>query len=162
MIMKASPFFSKDTHAMQSRKALLSTLHPVALVNLSALRKEGLFPDAPGPALLFFGRCALVDRDDRLLVGSIPWTPDFRRNGVFHVGPGELKSVPLSRVLRTPAMLKATAFGTVRDGWLIEKLERTFPTLDQLLDDYGLAARRYDSELLAIALGTNCTQAVFP
>jgi len=141
MIMKASPFFSKDTHAMQSRKALLSTLHPVALVNLSALRKEGLFPDATGPALLFFGRCALVDRDDRLLVGSIPWTPDFRRNGVFHVGPGELKSVPLSRVLRTPAMLKATAFGTVRDGWLIEKLERTFPTLDQLLDDYGLAAR---------------------
>lgn len=141
MIMKASPFFSKDAHAIQSREALLSTLHPVALVNLSALRKEGLFPDATGPALLFFGRCALVNRDDRLLVGSIPWTPDFRRNGVFHVGPGELKSVPLSRVLRTPAILKATAFGTARDGWLIEKLERTFPTLDQLLDDHGLGTR---------------------
>lgn len=141
MIMKASPFFSKDAHAIQSREALLSTFHPVALVNLSALRKEGLFPDSTGPALLFFGRCALVDRDDRLLVGSVPWTPDFRRNGVFHVGPGELKSVPLSRVLRTPAMIKATAFGTARDGWLIEKLERTFPTLDQLLDDRGLIAR---------------------
>lgn len=141
MIMKASPFFSKDAHAIQSREALLSTLHPAALVNLSALRKEGLFPDATGPALLFFGRCALVDRQDRLLVGSIPWTPDFRRNGVFHVGPGELKSVPLSRVLRTPAMLKATAFGTVRDGWLIEKLERTFPTLDQLLRESELSVR---------------------
>lgn len=141
MIMKASPFFSKDAHAIQSREALLSTFHPVALVNLSALRKEGLFPDATGPALLFFGRCALVDRDDRLLVGSIPWTPDFRRNGVFHVGPGELKSVPLSRVLRTPAMLKATAFGTVRDGWLIEKLERTFPTLDELLRQNDLSVR---------------------
>lgn len=141
MVMKASPFFSKDEHAIQSREALLRTLQPAALVNLSALRKEGLFPDATGPALLFFGRCALTDRDDRLLVGSIPWTPDFRRNGVFHVGPGELKSVPLSRVLRTPAMLKATAFGTVRDGWLIEKLERSFPTLEQLLQDYGLSAR---------------------
>lgn len=141
MIMKASPFFSKDVHAIQSREALLSTFHPVALVNLSALRKEGLFPDATGPALLFFGRCALVDRDDRLLVGSVPWTPDFRRNGVFHVGPGELRSVPLSRVLRTPAILKATAFGTARDGWLIEKLERSFFTLDRLLDDYGLVAR---------------------
>lgn len=141
MIMKASPFFSKDVHAIQSREALLSTFHPVALVNLSALRKEGLFPDATGPALLFFGRCALVDRDDRLLVGSIPWTPDFRRNGVFHVGPGELKSVPLSRVLRTPAMLKATAFGSVRDGWLIEKLERTFPTLDELLRQNDLSVR---------------------
>jgi len=141
MIMKASPFFSKDSHAIQSREALLSALHPAALVNLSALRKEGLFPDASGPALLFFGRCALADRPDRLLVGSIPWTPDFRRNGVFHVGPGELKSVPLSRVLRTPAMLKATAFGTVRDGWLIEKLESTFPTLDQLLCENELNAR---------------------
>lgn len=141
MIMKASPFFSKDVHAIQSREALLSALHPVALVNLSALRKEGLFPDATGPALLFFGRCALVERDDRLLVGSIPWTPDFRRNGVFHVGPGELKSVPLSRVLRTPAILKATAFGTARDGWLIEKLERTFPTLERLLDAHELTMR---------------------
>ena len=141
IVMKASPFFSKDEHAIQSREALLRTLQPAALVNLSALRKEELFPDATGPALLFFGRCALTDRDDRVLVGSIPWTPDFRRNGIFHVGPGGLKSVPLSRVLRTPAMLKAAAFGTVRDGWLIEKLERTFPTLDQLLRDHGLVAR---------------------
>jgi hypothetical protein len=141
MIMKASPFFSKDAHAIQSREALLRTFHPAALVNLSALRKEGLFPDATGPALLFFGRCALVDKDDRLLVGSIPWTPDFRRNGVFHVGPGELKSMPLSRMLRTPAMLKATAFGTARDSWLIEKLERTFPTLDELLRKSELNVR---------------------
>lgn len=133
MIMKASPFFSKDAQAIQSREALLHALHPAALVNLSALRKEGLFPDATGPALLFFGRCALVDRGDRLLVGSIPWTPDFRRNGVFHVGPGELQSVPLSRVLRTPATLKAATFGTARDGWLMEKLERTFPTFEQVL-----------------------------
>lgn len=141
MIMKASPFFSKDAHAIQSREALLRELSPAALVNLSALRKEGLFPDATGPALLFFGRCALVDRQDRLLVGSIPWTPDFRRNGVFHVGPGELKSVPLHRVLSTPGMLKAAAFGTIRDGWLIEKLEREFPTLDQVLKNAGLNSR---------------------
>jgi hypothetical protein len=141
MIMKASPLFSKDDQAIQSREALLRALHPVALVNLSALRKEGLFPDATGPALLFFGRCTLVDRDDRILVGSIPWTPDFKRNGVFHVGPGELKSVPLERVLRTPAMLKAAAFGTARDGWLVEKLEREFPTLERLLDNHGLTTR---------------------
>ena len=70
MIMKSSPFFSKDVHAIQSREALLRALHPAALVNLSALRKEGLFPDATGPALLFFGRCALLDRDDRLLVSN--------------------------------------------------------------------------------------------
>lgn len=141
MIMKASPFFSKEQHAVNAREALLRKLQPAALVNLSALRKEGLFPDATGPALLFFARCTLIDRDDRVLVGSIPWTPDFRRNGVFHIGPGELKTLPLARVLRTPAMLKAATFGTVRDGWLIEKLERSFPTLEKLLNDAELNMR---------------------
>lgn len=138
MIMKASPFFSKDRHAIDAREILLSRLAPVALVNLSALRKEGLFPDATGPALLFFARCALVEQKDRLLIGSIPWTPDFKRNGVFHVGPGEFRSLPLNRVLRTPAMLKAATFGTVRDGWLIEKLERGFSTLEECLNRAGL------------------------
>lgn len=141
MVMKASPFFSRDQHAVRSREALFNALAPIALVNLSALRKEGLFPDATGPALIFFARCALSTEADRILVGSVPWTPDFRRNGVFHVGPGEFKRIPLARVLGTPAVLKAATFGTVRDGWLIEKLERSFPTFEALLDSLGVSAR---------------------
>jgi len=104
MIMKASPFFSKDEHAIKSREVFLRNLAPASIVNLSALRKEGLFPDATGPALLFFARCALMEQKEQLLLGSIPWTPDFRRNGVFHVGPGELRTVSLPRVLRSPAI----------------------------------------------------------
>ena len=137
MIMKASPFFSRDLHAIDARNLALQTLSPAALVNLSALRKEQLFPDATGPALLFFARCALMDKKDRLLVGSVPRTPDFSRTGVFHVGPGELRTVSLERVLRTPATLKAFTFGTMRDGWLIGKLERGFPTLDDVLTKAG-------------------------
>lgn len=138
MIMKASPFFSKDEHAIEARAALLSRLKPAALVNLSALRKEHLFPDATGPALLFFARCSLMPAPDQLLVGSIPWTADFVRNGLFQVGPGELRTIPLRRILRTPAMLKAATFGTVRDSWLIERLEREFPTLDEVLSSVGI------------------------
>jgi hypothetical protein len=138
--MKGSSFFLNDHHAADALDALLRQLAPAALVNLSALRKEDLFPDATGPALLFFARCALIEQEDRLLVGSIPWTPDFRRNGVFHVGPGEFRSVPLASILRTPATLKAATFGTVRDSWLIEKLERSFQTLEELLKKAGLSA----------------------
>jgi hypothetical protein len=141
MVMKATPFFSKDIHAVAARSHLLERLAPVALINLSYLRREDLFPDAVGPALLFFARCALGPDADRLLVGSIPWTPDFRRTGVFHLGPGEIRSVPLKRVLGTPPFLKAATFGTVRDGWLIERLEREFPTLDQALSDLGIEKR---------------------
>ncbi|MBB3572037.1 N-6 DNA methylase [Rhizobium sp. BK491] len=140
MVMKASPFFSKDDHAIEARAALLVRLKPAALVNLSALRKEYLFPDATGPALLLFARCSLMPTADQLLVGSIPWTPDFVRNGHFQVGPSELRTVPLKRVLRTPAMLKAATFGTVRDSWLIERLDREFPTLEQILDKIGIAS----------------------
>ncbi|MER8459267.1 N-6 DNA methylase [Mesorhizobium sp. M1300] len=139
MVMKASPFFSKDDHAIEARAALLGRLKPTALVNLSALRKEYLFPDATGPALLLFARCSLMPAADQLLVGSIPWTPDFVRNGHFQVGPSELRTVPLKRVLRTPAMLKAATFGSVRDSWLIERLEREFPTFETILDAIGIA-----------------------
>ncbi|WP_375743258.1 SAM-dependent methyltransferase [Corallococcus interemptor] len=142
MVMKASPFFSRDEHAVEARNSLLQKLRPAAIVNLSALRKEELFPDADGPALLFFARCALMPRGDQVLVGSVPWTPDFRRNGVFHVGPGELRSVPLARVLKTPALLKAATFGTLRDSWLIERLEREFSTLDEWLDSVGIRATK--------------------
>ncbi|MFX7784672.1 hypothetical protein ABTJ92_20845, partial [Acinetobacter baumannii] len=64
--MKATPFFSKDIHAVAARTHLLERLSPVALINLSYLRREDLFPDAVGPALLFFARCALGPEADRL------------------------------------------------------------------------------------------------
>ena len=138
MIMKATPFFSKDVHAVEARNALFRSLAPVALINLSYLRREELFPDAIGPALLFFARCALATDPDRLLVGSIPWTPDFRRTGVFQIGPGEIRSVPLDRVLAVSPFLKAATFGTVRDGWLIEKLTNSLPRLEDVLERLGL------------------------
>ena len=40
MVMKATPFFSKDTHAVAARAHLLERLAPVALINLSYLRRE--------------------------------------------------------------------------------------------------------------------------
>ncbi|TCR80893.1 N-6 DNA methylase [Rhizobium sp. BK376] len=141
MVMKATPFFSKDIHAVAARNHLLERLAPAALINLSFLRREDLFPDAVGPALIFFARCALGPDKDRLLVGSIPWTPDYRRTGVFHLGPNEIRSVPLKKVLTTPPFLKAATFGTVRDGWLIERLEREFFTLDRTLDGIEITQR---------------------
>jgi hypothetical protein len=138
MVMKATPFFSNDSHAIEARSALLERLAPTALINLSFLRREDLFPDATGPALLFFARCTLATSRDSLLVGSIPWTPNFHRTGVFHLGPGEIRSVPLKRVLRVPAFLKAATFGTIRDSWLISKLSEEFPTLEQTLDELGI------------------------
>ena len=140
MLMKATPFFSNDGHAIDARSALLKRLAPAALINLSLLRKQSLFPDATGPALLFFARCALSSTPDHLLVGSIPWTPDFERTGVFHLGPADVRRLPLKAVLATPSLIKAAAFGTARDGWLIAKLHTEFPSLKEVLDTLGIRA----------------------
>ncbi|MXW21350.1 MAG: SAM-dependent DNA methyltransferase [Gammaproteobacteria bacterium] len=141
MIMKATPFFSIDVHAVEARKSLLKRLAPTALVNLSQLRREDLFPGAHGPALLFFSRCRLTGDSRDLLVGSIPWTPDFKRTGVFHIGQSEIRLIPLKRALATPNLLKAAAFGTFRDTWLIEKLTKEFPRLDEQLDELNVLPR---------------------
>jgi hypothetical protein len=152
MVMKATPFFSKDSHAVEARTFLLKRLAPVALINLSYLRREELFPDAVGPALLFFARCALVPDPERLLVGSIPWTPDFRRTGVFHLGPGEIA---------TPPLLKAATFGTVRDSWLIDRLENEFPRLDEILDRLGRKSGTYRGQGFQVQGDANEPPAVY-
>ena len=154
-IMKATPFFSKDVHAVKARSAFFRRLAPVALINLSSLRRENLFPNAVGPALLFFARCALQTDPDRLLVGSIPWTPDFKRTGVFQIGPGEIRSVPLDRVLAVPPFLKAATFGTVRDSWLIETLENSFPRLEDVLDKLGLHRSQHRGQGFQVHGDTN-------
>jgi len=134
MIMKATPFFSGDDFAIQSRSSLMERLAPTALINLSFLRKEDLFPDASGPALLFFARCALTTVKERVLVGSIPWAPHFKGSGIFQIGPAEIKSVPLADIKAAPTFLKAATFGTIRDGWLIRRLWENFPTLEHQLN----------------------------
>ena len=134
MIIKATPFFSRDRQAIQSREDLIQKMSPVALVNLSYLRREDLFPDALGPALIFFARCKFTPNPNQCLVGSIPWSPDFRRTGLFQINPGSLRFVSQKRLLSFPSLLKSATFGTARDSWLIERLERVFPTLDEALD----------------------------
>ena len=53
MVMKATPFFSKDRQAIEARSQLFKDLAPVALINLSFLRRESLFPRRKGPRAPF-------------------------------------------------------------------------------------------------------------
>ena len=143
MIMKATPFFSRDRFALEARTAILKAFQPAALINLSQLRHEGLFPDASGPAMVFFARCRLMDADSKLMVGSVPWSASFVRNGAFDIGPADIRTVSLQRVLKTPAILKAATFGTPRDIWLTERLQKEFPALGDWLDRVGIRPLEY-------------------
>lgn len=141
MIMKATPFFSADPKAIVARNEILDQLKPCAMINLSLLRREGLFPTVTGPGLVLFARCKLSARPEQLLAGSIPWTPDFRRSGIFQVGLAEIRPVALKRILSVPSILKAAVLGTVRDEWLMERLHRSFPTLHEAVEDPRFQSR---------------------
>ncbi len=138
MVMKATPFFSIDQQAVDYRRTLLERLKPTALINLSQLRREGLFPHSASPALLFFSRCKFSTESSLLLGGSIPWSPDFQRTGVFQVDASEIQRVSLRRALKFPASLKATVFGTVRDRWLMDRLFSECDSLDSVLSEIGV------------------------
>lgn len=141
MVMKATAFFSIDRVAITARNEILEQLKPCAMVNLSLLRREELFANVTGPGLVFFARCKLTPSPEQLLAGSIPWSPEFRRSGTFQVGPGEIRPVALKRVLAVPSILKAAVFGTARDEWLLERLRRRFPTLQQALEETKIQPR---------------------
>ena len=146
MVMKSTPFFSIDQQAVDSRRTLLKRLKPTALINLSQLRKEGLFPHSNGPALLFFSRCKLSTDSNLLLAGSIPWSPDFRRSGVFQVDASEIQRVSLRRALKFPESLKTAVFGTVRDRWLMDRLFSECKSLDRILTEIGIETRTHSGQ----------------
>jgi hypothetical protein len=121
MVLKASPFFSRDKKARRFRDSLLADAGAAAIVNLSQLRRY-LFADAQGPALLFFARCKLMPNAG-LLVGNVPWTRSFERSGVFQIGPEDFRTLSL-KDLDVPEALKSATIGSTRDRWLIEALNR--------------------------------------
>ena len=136
LVMKATPFFSQMPSVVAARKAVFGRFSPVTVVNFAPLRLEDLFPQAlfdgdgeyskkvTGPAIVFLGRCGLVQEENSLTVLTVPWTASFKRTGIFEIGPEHLRHLSLSRIDNCPAVLKTAAYGTMRDVWLIERLSR--------------------------------------
>ena len=141
MVVKATPFFSLWSKTVKARNKLIDSHKPCALINLSHLRKEGLFPASISPAMLFFSRCKLMPKDKACLVGSIPWSPDFVRTGIFHLDSGAIHTVSVAHACSSPWALKSLTLGTIRDNWLLDRWERTFPTLDSVLSKLGVLPR---------------------
>ena len=146
MVIHATPFFSLSPTVIKSRYKIIEEQAPCAILNLSHLRREKLFPKTDAPALLFLSRCTLTPTSESCLIGSIPWSPNFRRTGVFEFDPSVIQSVPVSRIRTKPWALKALALGTVRDSWLLDRLERTYPTLDEALTQIGVQRQIHRGE----------------
>ena len=138
MVVRATPFFSRSSKTVKARNELLDSHKPCALINLSHLRKEGLFPGSTAPSVLFFSRCKSMPKNDACWVGSIPWSPDYAPTGIFQLDSGAVHTVSVTHACSKPWALKSLALGTIRDNWLLDRWERTFPTLDSVLSELGV------------------------
>lgn len=135
LFLKASPFFSRDGAAVGARNRILDGIERLALIDLSGLRTERLFPGAKGPAILLCANCGHLPPKGEMLIGSVPWSPDFRRSGMIAWGAADAKSVVKKEVLTGSSTLKAMMKGTPRDADLLRKLDSDrFTTLEVLLD----------------------------
>lgn len=129
LLMKATPFFSKERGASESRRLLLSSFHDVTVVNLSQLRGEDLFPAVQtrtereptrtkatsGPAVLFKGSISRLGDAKQVKLVNVPWSPNFREHGVLDIPPELYKRVPVEAVQSDPTLFKAAVFGNSRE-----------------------------------------------
>ncbi|RWC53044.1 N-6 DNA methylase [Mesorhizobium sp.] len=128
LLMKATPFFSKDTAAVEARRMMLASFNDVRLINMSQLRGEGLFPAVSGrsdgagaakansgPALLFSGRVGVSASNATVEVANVAWNKHFRRNGLLEVVSDERREVASSTLTSDPVLFKAAMFGNDRE-----------------------------------------------
>jgi hypothetical protein len=142
LLMKATPFFSKERAAIEARRLLFSSFRDVKLINFSQLRNEGLFPSLisgpqgrkknnAGPALLFSGTAGFPSSGAVLATANLPWNPNFRRNGVLDLSVDDFHQASVAAVSGDPVLLKAAVFANDREYEVIEWFQKE-PSLTRL------------------------------
>lgn len=138
LYLKASPFLSRSPEATAFRRHVIEGLEQLAVLNLSPLRIDKLFPEAKSPGILLCANCGNLPPPDAMLVGTFPWTPDFKRGGALALSAADVRVVQKTRIVAMPSVLKASLLGTPRDVSAIERMEREFGSLDDLLSASGV------------------------
>ncbi len=154
LILSALPFFSRNGTGQGASHRLLQSLAPVTLVNLSNLQ-SWLFPNAKMPAAALFAGHRSDQHPDQLTVVQVPWSESGKRTHTFEIAPQDIVKVPISRLQRSPELLKAAAFGRHHDLRLLERLKDRQETLADQLDLLGTKLSHDHSGVPAIDRATH-------
>jgi len=122
-------------------KTLLERFVPSLAVNLANLHREGVFPTAQHPSMLFIGRNRIAEKGAELVLAVPDRKKDFKRHGTIEVEPVHLKTVSVCRAAREESFLKIAAWGSARDAALIDHL-RSFSPLEEVLQRLNVEARQ--------------------
>ena len=135
LIMHSRPLFSHTEEALQARKELFTRLTPKVIVNLSALRKDNLFPhkDAPATTLIAEGRELAEDKTFYFV--NVERSRAFKRHNILEIGPENVKKVSTRHLLSDTDVLKTASWGDARDMALIMRLRSAFLPLVMLVQE---------------------------
>ncbi len=137
VILAAKPFFSHTDNARKAKKDLLSRFKPKAMINLSDLRTEKLFPTATAPAMVLIAEGEKPKAKDSFSFVFVERTASFKRHGIIEIEPENITRLSTCRAASDPDMLKVASWGSARDLALIQRLRDSFPSLKSLIHRHG-------------------------
>jgi hypothetical protein len=133
--------------ALEARMKLLTRLNPLVIVNLSALRQDGLFPKSDAPATVLIAEGGHSQMNGCFYLVCAEHSESFKRHGIIEIGPENIKKISIQHVISDTDVLKIASWGNARDMALIARLRATFPPLRSLVKEPRSIRRRNDEWL---------------
>ena len=135
LILHSTPLFSHTTDSLRARKELLSFFNPRVIVNLSALRQDGLFPKSIAPAMVLIAEGKQSQANGYFYLVCVEYSESFKRHGIIEIGPENIKKISTKYITSDTDVLKIASWGNARDMALIARLRATFPPLGNSIKD---------------------------
>jgi hypothetical protein len=133
LILHSTPLFSHMPDSLKARERLLTRFTPRVIMNLSALRQDGLFPKSDAPATVLIAEGCHTEIKDCFYFIAVERSESFKRHGIIEIGPENIKRISIQHVISDTDVLKIASWGSARDLALINRLRSTFTPLRDLV-----------------------------
>jgi type I restriction-modification system DNA methylase subunit len=132
LILDGKRFFTNEVAAIKAKESLLMRYKPKAIINLSKLYRDDLFPNSEAPAMILIAEGKRSEQRDNFYFVCPERSIDFRKHGIIEIGAEHIKKLPVFSTALDSDMLKIATWGSARDMYLIQKL-RIFAEIEQIV-----------------------------
>jgi hypothetical protein len=116
----------------KAKESLLMKYKPRAIINLSKVYLDKLFPNSKAPAMILIAEGKRSEQRDNFYFVCPESSIDFRKHGIIEIGAEHIKKLPVFSTALDSDMLKIATWGSARDMYLIQKL-RIFAEIEQIV-----------------------------
>lgn len=133
LILHGKPFFENSTLAQAAKQSLFMRFKPEVIINLCKLRNDKIFPKSVAPSLILIATGSHSQNQDSLYFVCPDRSLTFKQHGIIEIGSENIKRLSVYNAASDPYMLKIASWGSARDMTLIQKLRKSYPSLENLI-----------------------------